>query len=71
VQVPTRVWKTKPLRGRPIQKEVPRFQAERTLVWFQKQDRRWVVRWEWLAACFAAFLPIATIPMWIQRFIVG
>jgi hypothetical protein len=50
---------------------VPRVQAERTLAWFQKQYRRVVVRWERLAACFAAFLAIATIHIWIQRFIVG
>jgi hypothetical protein len=29
------------------------------------------VRWERLAACFAAFLAIATIHIWIQRLIVG
>jgi len=40
--------------GRPIKKVVPRFQAERTLAWFQKTYRRLVVRWERLAACFDA-----------------
>jgi hypothetical protein len=70
-QIPTRVWKTKPPRGRPIKIDVPRFQAERTFAWFQKKYRRLVVRWERLAACFAAFLAIATIHMWIQRLIVG
>jgi hypothetical protein len=50
---------------------VPRFQAERTCVWFQKKYRRLVVRWERLAVCFAAFLAIATLHIWIQHLIVG
>ena len=70
-QIPTRVWKTKKPRGRPIKMAVPRFQAERTCAWFQKKYRRVVGRWERLAACFAAFLAIATIHLWIQRLIVG
>ena len=70
-QIPKRVWKTKKARGRPIKMDVPRFQAERTFAWFQKKYRRLVVRWERLAACFTAFLTIATIHIWIQRLIVG
>ena len=70
-QIPKRVWKTKPPRGRPIKKVVPRFQAERTFAWFQKKYRRLVVRWERIAACFAAFLALATIHIWIHRLIVG
>jgi hypothetical protein len=70
-QIPKRVWKTKKARGRPIKMEVPRFQAERMFAWFQKKYRRLVVRWERLAACFTAFLAIATIHIWIQRLIVG
>ena len=70
-QFPKRVWKTKKNRGRPIKKVVPRFQAERTFAWFQKQDRRLVVRWERIAAGFDAFLAIATIHIWIPRLIVG
>jgi transposase len=70
-QIPKRVWKRKPLRGRPIKRAVPRFQAERAFAWFQKQDRRVVVRWERLAAGFTAFLVIAIIHLWIQRLIVG
>lgn len=70
-QIPKRVWKTKKSRGRPLKRDVPRFQAERTFAWFQKQYRRLVVRWERLAACFTAFLAIATIHIWIQRVIVG
>jgi transposase len=70
-QIPKRVWKTKKPRGRPIKIGVPRFQAERTFAWFQKKYRRLVVRWERLAVCFAAFLAIATIHIWIQRLIVG
>jgi transposase len=70
-QIPKRVWKTKKPRGRPIKINVPRFQAERTFAWFQKKYRRVVVRWERLAACFAAFLAIATIHIWIQRLIAG
>jgi Transposase DDE domain len=70
-QIPKRVWKTKKNRGRPITQVVPRFQAERTFAWFQKQYRRLVVRWERIAACFDAFLAIATIHIWIRRLIVG
>jgi transposase len=70
-QIPKRLWKTKKPRGRPIKIEVPRFQAERTFAWFQKKYRRLVVRWERLAACFAAFLAMATIHIWLQRLIVG
>lgn len=70
-QLPKRVWKTKKTRGRPIQKVVPRFQAERTFTWFQKKYRRLVVRWERIAACFEAFLAIAVIHIWIHRLIVG
>ena len=70
-QTPTRVWKTKKRRRRPRNKDVPRFQAERTVAWFQKNYRRLVVRWERLAACFKAFLVIATLHIWVQRSIVG
>jgi IS5 family transposase len=70
-QIPKRVWKSKKHRGRPIKKEVPRFQAERTFAWFQKKYRRLVVRWERLAACFDAFLAVATIHIWVQKLIVG
>src|SRR6266540_3178864 len=70
-QILKRVWKSKPPRGRPIKQDVPRFQAERTFAWFQKKYRRLVVRWERLALCFAAFLVIATIHIWIHRLIVG
>jgi len=54
-------------RGQPIKKVVPRFQTERTFAWFQQKYRRLVGRWERIAACFEAFLTIATIHMWIQR----
>src|ERR1051325_4813348 len=70
-QLPKRVWKTKKNRGRPSKQGVPRFQAERTFAWFQKKYRRLVVRWERIAACFDAFLAVATIHIWIQRLIVG
>jgi IS5 family transposase len=70
-QIPKRVWKTKNTRGRPVKQTVPRFQAERTFAWFQKKYRRLVVRWERLAACFAAFLALATIHMWVHRLLVG
>ena len=70
-QMPKRVWKTKKLRGRPIQKDVPRYQAERTFAWFQRTYRRVVVRWERLAACFNACLVIALIQLWVHRLIVG
>jgi IS5 family transposase len=70
-QIPKRVWKTRKLRGRPIKQDIPRFQAERTFAWFQRQYRRLVVRWERIAACFNAFLAIAVIHMWGQRLIAG
>jgi transposase len=70
-QIPKRVWKRRKPRGRPIKKDVPRFQAERTFAWFQRKYRRLVVRWERLAACFNAFLAIAMMHIWIHRFIVG
>jgi hypothetical protein len=70
-QIPKRVWESKPPRGRPMKKEVPRCQAERTCAWFPKKYRRLVVRWERLAACFAAFLAVAMIHLWLQRLIVG
>ena len=70
-QLPKRVWTSKKPRGSPIKKVVPRFQAERTFAWFQKKYRRLVVRWERIAACFDAFLAIATIHIWVHRLIVG
>jgi transposase len=70
-QIPTRVWNNRKPRGRPIKKDVPRFQAERTFAWFQRKYRRLVVRWERLAACFNALLAIAMMHMWVHRFIVG
>src|SRR5215470_12378217 len=70
-QIPKRVWKTKKNRGSPIKHVVPRFQAARTFAWFQKKDRRLVVRWERIAACFEAFLALATVHIWIHRLIVG
>jgi len=70
-QIPKRVWQTQKNRGRPIKKVVPRFQAERTFAWFQKKYRRLAVRWDRIAACFEAFLAIATIHIWIHRLIVG
>jgi len=70
-QIPKRVWKTTNTRGRPIKKTVPRFQAERTFAWFQKKYRRLVLRWERIAACFEAFLAIASIHLWGHRLIVG
>ena len=70
-QIPKRVWKSRPPRGRPIKKGVPRFQAERTFAWCQKKYRRLVVRWERLEVCFKACLAMAMIHMWVQRLIVG
>jgi hypothetical protein len=55
-QISTRVWKSRKPPGRPIKQEVPRYQAERTFAWFQRKNRRLVVRWERLAACFKACL---------------
>jgi IS5 family transposase len=70
-QIPKRVWKSRQPRGRPIKKDVPRYQAERTFAWFQRKYRRLVVRWERLAACFNAFLAMAMIHMWVHKLIVG
>jgi Transposase DDE domain len=70
-QIPKRVWKTKKPRGRPLTKDVPRFQAERTFAWFQRKYRRLVVRWERLVACFNAFLTIAVIHMWVHKLHMG
>jgi IS5 family transposase len=70
-QIPKRVWKTKKHRGRSIKTTVPRFQAERTFAWYQKKYRRLVVRWERIAACFEAFLALATVHIWVHRLIVG
>jgi Transposase DDE domain len=70
-QRPKRVWQTKKNRGRPSKKGGPRFQAERTFAWCQKKYRRLVVRWERIAACFEAFLAVATIHIWIHRSLVG
>src|ERR687885_3078330 len=39
-QIPTRVWKRRKPRGRPIKQDVPRDQAERTCAWFQRKSRR-------------------------------
>jgi IS5 family transposase len=70
-QIPKRVWKRRKPRGRPIKKAVPRYQAERTFAWFQRQYRRLVVRWERLAACFHAFLAMAMMHIWVHRLIAG
>jgi hypothetical protein len=70
-QIPKRTWKTRRPRGRPMRKDAPRFQAERTFAWFQRKYRRLVVRWERLAACFNAFLAIAMMHLWVHRLIVG
>jgi IS5 family transposase len=70
-QIPNRVWKNRKQRGRPIKKDVPRYQAERTFAWFQRKYRRLVVRWERLAACFNAFLAIALLHMWVRKLILG
>jgi hypothetical protein len=38
-QIPKRVWKSRKPRGRPVKKDVPRYQAERTCAWFQRKYR--------------------------------
>jgi Transposase DDE domain len=70
-QIPQRVWNNRKPRGRPMKKDVPRFQAERTLAWCQRKYRRLVVRWERRATGFNAFLAIAMIHLWTRRLIVG
>ena len=69
-QIPKRVWKSRKPRGRPIKKDVPRYQAERAFAWFQRKYRRLVVRWKRLAACFNAFLAVAIMHMWVHKLIV-
>ena len=69
--LPKRLWKTRKPPGRPLKMDVPRFHAERTFAWFQKNSRRLVVRWERRAVCFTALLAIAIIHIWIQRLIAG
>ncbi len=69
-QIPIRVWNNSKPRRRPMKKDVPRFQAERTFAWFQRKYRRLVVRWERLAACFNAFLAMAIMHIWVHRLIV-
>jgi IS5 family transposase len=70
-QITKRVWKHRKPRGRPTKKDVPRFQAEWTFAWFQREYRRLVVRWERFVACFNAFLALAMIHIGVQRLIVG
>jgi Transposase DDE domain len=43
-QIPKRAWEAKKARGGPLKIDVPRFQAGRTLAWFQKTYRRVVAR---------------------------
>jgi hypothetical protein len=70
-QIPKRVGKSRQPRGRPLKKDVLRYQAERTFAWFQRKYRRLVGRWERLAACFNAFLAVAMIHMWVHKLIAG
>jgi IS5 family transposase len=70
-QIPKRVWKHRKPRGRPIKKDVPRYQVERTFAWFQRKYRPLVVRWERLVACFNAFRAVAMIQMWVHKLIAG
>lgn len=70
-QFPKRNWKTKKNLGRPIKISAPRFQQERCFAWFQRKYRRLVVRWERIAACFNAFLCLATIHIWINRILLA
>jgi hypothetical protein len=69
--MPKRVWKSRTPRGRPIKKAVPRDPGERTFAWFQRKDRRLVVRWERLAPGFNAFLAVTMIPLWGHQLIAG
>jgi hypothetical protein len=70
-QMPTRVWDNRMPRGRALNQDVPRDQAERTVAWLQRKYRRLVVRWERLAACFNAFLAMAMVHLWVHTLIVG
>ena len=65
-QLPKRLWKGKKKPGRGIKISVPRFQQERCFAWYQRKYRRLVVGWERIYACFAAFVAIATIHIWIN-----
>jgi hypothetical protein len=70
-QRPKRVGQTKPLRGRPLTRDVPRVQAARPCAGFHRQDRRVGGRWDRLVACLVACLAMATTHLWIHRLIVG
>jgi hypothetical protein len=43
-----------------------RLYDERTVVWFQRQQRRLIVRWARLAACFNAFRASAMMYRWVH-----
>jgi hypothetical protein len=65
-QLPTRLWKRRKPRGRPVLQEGPRDQAERPCAWLQRPYRRRAVRWARLAICFTAFLAMAMVHLWVH-----
>ena len=70
-QIPKRVWKNPKNKGRPIKISAPRYQQERCFAWYQRKYRRLVVRWERQTVYFDAFIDLATIHIWIQRFLLA
>ena len=66
-QWPKRVWKTKKNKGRPIKISVPSDNKNVVFHGFKKNIVLFVVRWERISACFDAFLPLATIHIWINK----
>ena len=69
-EIPKRVWKTKPTRGRPLTKKVPRYKVERTFSWYQRKFRRLTTRWERLPECFDFFLQLALVFMWVPKILI-
>ncbi len=68
-QIKKRHLKGKKPKGRPIKEIVPRYQQERSFSWFQRKERRLVVRWERLKVCFDAFLLLACSYIWFPKLV--
>ena len=68
-QIPKRVWKNRKNKGRPIKISAPRYQQERCFACYQHKYRHLVVRWGRQTVYFDPFIDLATINIWIQRFL--
>ena len=69
LQIKKRQWNGKKFIGRPIKEVVPRYQPTRSFSWFQRKERRLVVRWERLKVCFDAFLLLACSYIWFPKLV--